>query len=100
MPLHSKGTSDYKVGVGIQVHCVRAFGQMQEIVRHEGQFPAGAVLHSWAGSAESTRQLARIPGVFFSLSGHSLNQSERKLVPMLQEVGFCVEHCRIQSKHH
>ncbi len=44
------------------------------------------MLHSWAGSAEVTRQLARIEGVYFSISGHTFNLSDKKLTPMLQQV--------------
>ena len=51
-----------------------------------GAFPAGLVLHSWAGSAEVTRQLARIEGVYFSISGHTFNLSDKRLTPMLQQV--------------
>ena len=52
----------------------------------EGPFPAGLVLHSWAGSHELVKQLRRIEGVYFSISGHSLGLSDRKLTSMLQEV--------------
>lgn len=51
-----------------------------------GAFPAGLVLHSWAGPAEATRALAALPGAHFSLSGHTLRLAPRKLAPMLAEV--------------
>ena len=57
----------------------------------EGPFPAGLVLHSWAGSDQTTRRLARMQGVHFSLSGHSLGLSDRKLAPMLREVRGAVD---------
>ena len=44
------------------------------------------MLHSWAGSAEVTKLLTRIEGVYFSISGHTLNLSDKKLTPMLQQV--------------
>ena len=50
-----------------------------------GPFPAGLVLHSWMGSAEMTKQLAHIEGVHFSISGHTLGLSDKKLGPMLQQ---------------
>lgn len=56
------------------------------ISRQEGPFPAGMVLHSWAGSNEMVKQLARIEGVYFSLSGHTLRLTDKKLGPMLREV--------------
>lgn len=46
------------------------------------------MLHSWAGSADMTKQLARIEGVHFSISGHSLSLSDKKLAPMLQQVSY------------
>ncbi len=60
-----------------------------------GPFPAGLVLHSWAGSAEVTRQLARIEGVYFSISGHTFNLSDKKLTPMLQQVRLASAHCSL-----
>ena len=44
------------------------------------------MLHSWAGSADMTRQLARTEGIYFSVSGHTLGLSDKKLAPMLQQV--------------
>ena len=61
--------------------CIRA-----TCVWQAGPFPAGLVLHSWAGSAEVTKQLAEIEGVYFSISGHTFNLSDKKLTPMLQQV--------------
>ncbi|BDA41791.1 Uncharacterized metal-dependent hydrolase YabD [Coccomyxa sp. Obi] len=68
------------------VHCVRAFGSLSSMLHEEGPFPAGLVLHSWAGSNEMVKQLARIEGVYFSLSGHSLRLSDQKLKAMLREI--------------
>lgn len=68
------------------MHCVLAYGQMLETVQQEGPFPEGLLLHSWAGSAEMTRSLCGQPGVFFSLSGHSLRLHPAKLQAMLLEV--------------
>ncbi len=67
------------------MHCVRAVGAVAEEVRAIGGFPAGLVLHSWAGSAEATRQLAAVRGVHFSLSGHTLRLAPRRLAPMLAQ---------------
>lgn len=55
-------------------------------MQQEGPFPAGLVLHSWAGSSEMVKQLARIDAVYFSLSGHTLRLSDQKLKAMLREV--------------
>ncbi len=68
------------------MHCVRAAGPVAaELAGVAGGFPAGLVLHSWAGAAEATRQLAAVRGVHFSLSGHTLRAAPRRLAPMLAQ---------------
>ena len=74
-----------------QVHCVQAFGPVADALRAVGGFPAGLVLHSWAGHAEVTRQLAALPGVHFSLSGHTMRLAPRRLAPMLAQVRVGLE---------
>jgi len=69
-----------------QVHCVPAAGPVAAELRGvAGGFPAGLVLHSWAGAAEVTRQLAAVRGVHFSLSGHTLRLAPHRLAPMLAQ---------------
>ena len=58
----------------------------QALLQQAGAYPAGLVLHSWAGSADMTRQLACTEGIYFSISGHTLGLSDKKLAPMLQQV--------------
>ena len=53
-----------------QVHCVQAYGRLLAVLQELGPFPAGLVLHSWAGSPDVTHQLATTDGVYFSVSGH------------------------------
>ena len=68
-----------------------------------GPYPAGLVLHSWTGSAEMTKQLARIEGVYFSISGHTLGMSDKKLAPMLQQASHAAPtasaHYHFQCDH-
>ena len=45
----------------MQVHCVRAYGKVLEAVQQLGPFPAGLVLHSFAGPAEMVGPLAQVP---------------------------------------
>ena len=52
------------------MHCVQAYGRLLAVLQRLGPFPAGLVLHSWAGSPDVTRQLAVLDGVHFSVSGH------------------------------
>ena len=65
---------------------MQAFGKLQEILQQHAPFPHGFILHSWAGNAEQVKQFSRIEGVFFSVSGHTLNSSGKKLEPMLRQV--------------
>jgi len=65
------------------------------------------VLHSWAGSADMTKQLAKTEGVYFSISGHTFSLSDKKLMPMLQQVGEALplrpiglENCRYMRTSH
>lgn len=70
----------------ISVHCVRAFGRLAEIVRQEAPFPAGLILHSWAGSADITAGLAKLGGIYFSISGHLTRIATSKASAMLAQV--------------
>ena len=69
----------------MQVHCVTAFGKLQEIIQQHGPFPQGLILHSWIGPAEMVDALAKIQGVFFSLSGHLTRMSKKKYEPMVKK---------------
>lgn len=70
----------------VSVHCVQAFGKLQSIVQEEGPFPHGLILHSCKGNAELVKQLAKVQGVYFSLSGHTMSMSSKKLSSMLHMV--------------
>ncbi|KAK9815184.1 hypothetical protein WJX73_010258 [Symbiochloris irregularis] len=69
----------------VSVHCVKAFPELKRHLEQEQPFGAGVILHSWAGPAAMVKPLAAIPGVHFSISGHSL-RSEKKAGPMLKEI--------------
>ncbi|MCO5606842.1 hypothetical protein L7F22_061033 [Adiantum nelumboides] len=69
----------------ISVHCVRAFGELQDILKELGPFPHGVILHSFLGSAEMVQPLAK-QGAFFSFSGFLTALSAKKAKKMLQEV--------------
>lgn len=73
----------------MQVHCVQAFGRLEEVLREEAPLPDGLILHSWGGNAAQVRGLARLEGVHFSISGHSITGSRKKIRSMLKEV-----HCK------
>ena len=64
---------------------MKAFPELDKYLRLEQGFEAGLVLHSWMGPQHMVRPLADIPGVYFSISGHSL-RSDKKAAAMVKEV--------------
>uniref|UniRef100_A0A0E0KU90 Uncharacterized protein n=1 Tax=Oryza punctata TaxID=4537 RepID=A0A0E0KU90_ORYPU len=69
----------------VSVHCVRAFGDLLEILRQTGPFPAGVLLHSYLGSAEMVSSLENL-GCYFSLSGFLTGMKSTKAKQMLKSV--------------
>ncbi|KAJ0243715.1 TatD related DNase [Hirschfeldia incana] len=67
------------------IHCVRAFGDLLEITKSLGPFPAGLILHSYLGSAEMVPEFAKL-GAYFSFSGFLMSMSEKKAKKMLKAV--------------
>ncbi|CAH8380991.1 unnamed protein product [Eruca vesicaria subsp. sativa] len=67
------------------IHCVRAFGDLLEITKSVGPFPAGVILHSYLGSAEMVPEFAKL-GAYFSFSGFLMSMSEKKAKKMLKAV--------------
>ncbi|XP_043719403.1 uncharacterized metal-dependent hydrolase YabD [Telopea speciosissima] len=69
----------------VSVHCVRAFGDLLEILQSAGPFPAGVILHSYLGSAEMVPELAKL-GAYFSFSGYLMSMKPQKAKRMLKSV--------------
>ncbi|KAL3627661.1 hypothetical protein CASFOL_029024 [Castilleja foliolosa] len=67
------------------VHCVRAFGDLLEIMKSVGPFPSGLILHSYLGSAEMVPQFTSL-GAYFSFSGFLMTMKESKAKRMLKSV--------------
>lgn len=67
------------------IHCVRAFGDLLEILKSVGPFPAGLVLHSFLGSAEMVPELSKL-GAYFSFSGFLMSMKESKAKKMLKSI--------------
>ena len=63
-----------------------AFGKLQELLQQYSPFPDGLILHSWIGPADMVKGLAKLEGVFFSLSGHLTRMSKKKYEPMIKQV--------------
>ncbi|XP_021726358.1 uncharacterized protein LOC110693541 isoform X2 [Chenopodium quinoa] len=67
------------------VHCVRAFGDLLDVMKATGPFPDGVILHSYLGSAEMVPELTRL-GAYFSLSGFLMSMKSQKAKKMLKAV--------------
>lgn len=67
------------------IHCVRAFGDLLEILKSMGPFPAGVILHSYLGSAEMVPEFVKL-GAYFSFSGFLMSVKESKAKKMLKAV--------------
>ncbi|XP_042458490.1 uncharacterized metal-dependent hydrolase YabD-like isoform X4 [Zingiber officinale] len=69
----------------VSVHCVRAFGDLSEIMLRTGPFPDGVILHSYMGSAESVSGFAKL-GSYFSFSGFLTSMKPQKAKKLLLSV--------------
>ncbi|GAQ93341.1 TatD-related DNase [Klebsormidium nitens] len=77
----------------VSIHCVRAFGELHDVLKSVGRFPAGVLLHwarcvllhSWMGSAEMVKALAPL-NAYFSISGFITGMSSKKADKMLRQV--------------
>lgn len=67
------------------VHCVRAYGDLLQIMKNTGPFPAGVILHSYLGSAEMVPEFAKL-GAYFSFSGYLMSMKAQKAKKMLKAV--------------
>lgn len=77
---------------------MKAFPELQRSLQQHNSFDAGLVLHSWMGPQHLVAPLARIPGVYFSLSGHSL-RSDKKAAAMVKQVPG-PSHAHLHSRSH
>jgi TatD DNase family protein len=55
--------------VAASIHCLKAWGQLETALRERRRPTRGFLLHSFGGSAEVARSLAKV-GASFSISGH------------------------------
>ncbi|XP_028556968.1 uncharacterized protein LOC110110578 isoform X3 [Dendrobium catenatum] len=71
----------------VSIHCVRAFGDLLEIMQCIGPFPAGVILHSFMGSAEMVPAFTQL-GSYFSFSGFLTSMKTEKAKKMLKSVSI------------
>ncbi|CAH9133715.1 unnamed protein product [Cuscuta epithymum] len=69
----------------VSIHCVRAYGDLLDILKSVGPFPCGIVLHSFLGSAEMVPEFAKL-GAYFSFSGFLMSLKENKAKKMIRSV--------------
>ncbi|KAK8944697.1 hypothetical protein KSP39_PZI008341 [Platanthera zijinensis] len=69
----------------VSIHCVRAFGELLEIMQLSGPFPAGVILHSFMGSAEMVSEFTKL-GSYFSFSGFFTSMKKEKAKKVLKSV--------------
>ncbi|XP_021895372.1 uncharacterized protein LOC110812819 isoform X3 [Carica papaya] len=67
------------------VHCVRAYGDLLEIMKSKGPFLHGILLHSYLGSAEMVPEFAKL-GAYFSFSGFLMSLKGQKAKKILKAV--------------
>lgn len=69
----------------VSIHCVRAYGELLEIMQSSGPFPAGVILHSFMGSAEMVPEFTNL-GSYFSFSGFLTSMKKEKAKKMIKSV--------------
>jgi len=77
----------------ISIHCLRAWGELHRLLRELPRPRRGFLLHSYGGSAELGRQLARL-GARFSIAGHfgrPRKRRQREVFASLPEGRLLVE---------
>jgi TatD DNase family protein len=55
--------------IAISIHCLKAWGHLEHVLKTHPPSARGFLLHSYGGSAETARALAKL-GAFFSISGY------------------------------
>lgn len=69
----------------VAIHCVKAWGRLIALLREEGVPPAGAMVHAFSGSPETSRSLQAM-GLFLSFSGALLEPGGLKMRKALASV--------------
>ncbi|MDX2081406.1 MAG: TatD family hydrolase [Terrimicrobiaceae bacterium] len=64
-------------GLPVSIHCLKAWGRLDEILREEPRPACGFLLHSYGGPAEMVEGFAKL-GAYFSLSGYFAHERKAK----------------------
>jgi TatD DNase family protein len=79
--------------VAASVHCLKAWGHLEDVLRSHKRPARGFLLHSFGGSAETARSLAKLGG-YFSISGyfaHDRKAEQREIFKTIPIDRFLVE---------
>ena len=74
-----------EVGRPVTIHCLRAWGMLQEMLRAGPAPPRGFLLHAYAGPMELVSEFARA-GAFFSFSPYFLHERKGKQRRVFAEI--------------
>jgi TatD DNase family protein len=66
-----------ETGRPLTIHCLRAWGELADCFRQQTP-PSGFLMHSFSGSLETARHLAKT-GAWFSFSGSFLHERKRSV---------------------
>lgn len=69
----------------ISLHCVRAHAPILELLKEEGPFPRGVLIHGYLGPPECIRNLVQA-GSSFSLGGHLTRIPEHKAQAIVRSI--------------
>ncbi len=75
----------HTLGRPVAIHAVQAWGRLLELLREEGVPTAGALIHAYSGSPETSMVLQGL-GVYLSFSGDLLAPNRPKLREALRAV--------------
>ena len=69
----------------LSIHCLKAWGRLEEILRREPRSSRGFLLHSYGGSAQMIPPLAKL-GAFFSFPGYFLHSRKARQAATFRQV--------------
>lgn len=76
-----------KRNLPVTVHCLKAWGALEEMTRAEAMPECGWLLHSYGGSREMMEELAK-RGAYFSFSGYFLHERKAASKAVFREIAL------------
>jgi len=71
----------------VTIHCLKAWGALMDILQREPRPSCGFLLHSYGGSADLIRPLAKL-GAYFSCSGYFAHERKARQREVFRQVPF------------